>query len=166
MAKKKKCTKCKRRKPLEQFYRNKKAKDGRQELCGKCSSERRVQYYQDNRDEQLAKKRDWRRKYPEKPAELQERRRANRKSLLKRRGLTPKQYEAMLEVQQGLCAICQKPETQFRHGRLQELSVDHDHESGEVRALLCGHCNRMLGLAGENPEVLRVGADYLESYSQ
>lgn len=79
-------------------------------------------------------------------------------------GLTPERYAALLLEQGGTCAICRK---QCSRG---ELSVDHDHEccpgksscGGCVRGLLCRACNYALGLVGDDPEVLRAAADYLE----
>jgi hypothetical protein len=53
--------------------------------------------------------------------------------------LSESEYTAMLVRQHGVCAICQNPE------RNKRLSVDHDHRTGKVRALLCGHCNMLLG---------------------
>jgi len=63
----------------------------------------------------------------------------------------------MLRDQNECCAICHsKPEKGKR------LDIDHDHDSGEIRGLLCGLHNRMLGMAHDDPEILRAAADYLE----
>ncbi|RPJ39998.1 MAG: hypothetical protein EHM35_00780 [Planctomycetaceae bacterium] len=61
--------------------------------------------------------------------------------LMQRYGLTPKQYAEMLLAQNGVCAICGKPPSEDK-----SLAVDHDHKTGQVRALLCHVCNRQLGL--------------------
>lgn len=78
---------------------------------------------------------------------------------LKRYGLTVAEYEAMLEAQKGLCAIC---------GRLpfknRSLCVDHDHVTGTIRKLLCGFCNTAIAFADENPERLWAFIDYLEAH--
>jgi hypothetical protein len=73
-------------------------------------------------------------------------------------GITVAQYEALLEAQDGRCAICrQKPSLKRR------LAVDHDHATGRVRGLLCYYCNRTrLGRGREDAEVHRRCADYLE----
>ena len=70
-------------------------------------------------------------------------------------GLEPAAYEALLALQDRLCAIC-----------LRELvlEVDHDHTTGVVRALLCGHCNRGLGHYKDDPVLLRAAADYLDRF--
>lgn len=85
--------------------------------------------------------------------------RMDREGHLKRRfGITQADYEAMLEVQGGGCGIC---------GNLPKegvaLHVDHDHETGEVRGLLCVSCNNGLGQFRENPALLRIAAEYLEA---
>lgn len=55
--------------------------------------------------------------------------------------------------QGGRCAICQ---------RKRKLDIDHDHDTDEVRGLLCGPCNRGVGLLGDTPDMLRAAARYLE----
>lgn len=74
------------------------------------------------------------------------------------------EYDAMLERQNGLCAICYEAESFInkKTGRLQEFSVDHDHETGAVRGLLCVRCNRGLGYFTDSIEKLRNAIDYLE----
>ena len=64
---------------------------------------------------------------------------------LKKFGLTVEQYDAMHEQQNGLCAICQQPETSQRDGKVYRLAVDHDHNTGKVRGLLCFKCNSAMG---------------------
>lgn len=74
-------------------------------------------------------------------------------------GLTIEQYEDMRLNQLYCCAICGENEANSRDG---VLAVDHDHETGKVRGLLCNHCNLGLGHLNDNPKRLRVAADYLE----
>ena len=86
-------------------------------------------------------------------------------------GVTMAQYVEMHAAQGGCCAICRKPESakipgrknaSYEDGRTRDLSVDHDHETGVVRQLLCNACNHMLGHSKENPAILRAAADYIE----
>ena len=70
-----------------------------------------------------------------------------------RYGLEPSQYEAMLEAQQGLCAICGQP--------MDTPHLDHDHETGVVRDLLCGDCNQGLGRFGEDIERMQRAIAYV-----
>lgn len=77
-------------------------------------------------------------------------------------GISPEQYFRLLEEQKGLCAICKNPPEQI--GRKKNLHMDHDHETDSPRGLLCSHCNVALGLAKEDPKILRAMADYLEEW--
>jgi hypothetical protein len=69
-------------------------------------------------------------------------------------GITLDEYEAMAEAQGNSCAICRLPKT--------PLCVDHCHTTGKVRGLLCHECNKMLGFAGDNIEVLNTAIQYLK----
>lgn len=65
-----------------------------------------------------------------------------------------------MKEQNGLCAICGKPETRRgQNGTLMGLSADHNHATGARRKLLCKRCNIML--ACESPGILAAGAKYL-----
>ncbi len=93
----------------------------------------------------------------------------DKKSTLKRLyDLTIDQYRAMLALQKGVCALCMRPETKKsrKHGKVRDLSVDHDHKTGVVRGLLCGECNRGLGYFRDNPDALERAAAYLRSHTQ
>jgi Recombination endonuclease VII len=79
-------------------------------------------------------------------------------------GLSVKQYEAMLNEQDGKCAICRCPERIKRNGRLKALAVDHCHGTGAIRGLLCSDCNTGIGKLKDDPAVLRKAADYLEKF--
>ena len=72
-------------------------------------------------------------------------------------GISVEQYNDMLIKQSNLCAICRRPPPNGRR-----FEVDHDHKTGIIRGLLCGNCNRGIGLLSESPLVLRLAAAYLE----
>lgn len=72
-------------------------------------------------------------------------------------GITTVEYDEMLEAQNGVCAICGQEEQVKTRG----LSVDHCHETGEVRGLLCSFCNMALGLFKDNPQSLINAVKYL-----
>lgn len=78
-----------------------------------------------------------------------------------RYGITQQEYEAKLVEQGRLCRICRKPETAAQGGRIRMLSVDHDHESGKIRDLLCSKCNAGLGMFADDPELLLDAYEYL-----
>lgn len=70
-------------------------------------------------------------------------------------GMTPEEYYELLELQRDVCAICGKDDGTRR------LAVDHDHETGEIRGLLCRKCNMGLGLLGDDPELVLNALRYL-----
>lgn len=76
-------------------------------------------------------------------------------------GISEEEYQALLAAQGGVCAICHQPETNTYRGRVRRLAVDHDHRTGERRALLCSDCNVLLGHADDQPERLEAAAAYL-----
>lgn len=78
-------------------------------------------------------------------------------------GITVEQYNKMSAIQNRLCLICNQPETAMRAGRVKNLSVDHNHETGRIRGLLCGKCNVAIGLAEEDIERLREAIAYLKN---
>ncbi|WLW38395.1 hypothetical protein OCLPNDPH_00020 [Escherichia phage Zappy] len=91
-----------------------------------------------------------------------------RKSWLKKAyGLTLEEYDTMFDSQKGRCAICS--DIIFKHGSIESKNnvahVDHCHDSGSVRGLLCGTCNSALGKFGDKVAVLRAAITYLEKYN-
>lgn len=86
---------------------------------------------------------------------------------LKRRfGIEFGRYEEIHELQNGVCAICKKPETAIIRGKVLELAVDHCHETGKIRGLLCTKCNQGLGKFLDSPNLLMEAALYLESHGR
>jgi hypothetical protein len=84
-------------------------------------------------------------------------------SNLKKYGITVDEYESMHDAQNGLCAICKKPETKTnQYGKIR-LAVDHCHESGKNRGLLCMNCNRALGLVGEDLKTIQAMYEYIKN---
>lgn len=81
-------------------------------------------------------------------------------------GITTADFKERLLAQNGVCAVCLKPETVKRAGRIRALAVDHDHKTGEIRGLLCNRCNRALGNVQDDPRLLRQMVSYLEPSSQ
>ncbi len=86
------------------------------------------------------------------------------KAHLKRFGISVNKYEALFKAQKGLCAICQKPEVDKRNGKIKRLAVDHDHETGQIRGLLCQRCNTALGSFFESAFLLQSAIDYLNAF--
>ncbi len=71
-------------------------------------------------------------------------------------GLAPGQYAEILAAQDGRCYICR-----WATGASKRLAVDHCHETGRVRGILCGPCNQMIGRLGS--DALRRAANYLDT---
>jgi len=73
-------------------------------------------------------------------------------------------YLALLEAQGGGCAVCGTNDPgRGNGGQRRHFTVDHDHNSGRVRGLLCNACNRAIGYVGDSPDLLRRAAAYLET---
>ena len=77
-------------------------------------------------------------------------------------------YDRLLATQGNVCAICGQAEgtRRNRSGAYVRLAVDHDHETGAIRELLCSACNLMLGCAKDSVERLEAGANYLRKHAQ
>lgn len=78
-------------------------------------------------------------------------------------GINFKEYEEMLLAQDGKCAICKAEPPKNQHKT--RLNIDHNHETGKVRGLLCDCCNRALGLMRDNTDLLSKAIDYLTKYA-
>lgn len=87
-------------------------------------------------------------------------------NLSKRFGLTVEDYDALLASQGGACACCGGVEThKYPSGKVKSLSVDHDHQTEQVRGLLCVKCNRAIGYFDDSPQRMRRAADYLDGHN-
>lgn len=80
-------------------------------------------------------------------------------------GISLEEYNDMLDLQGGVCAICGNQEVILdKKGERIMLAVDHDHETGAVRGLLCSYCNTAIGGFFDDSTLLRKAADYLDSH--
>lgn len=88
--------------------------------------------------------------------------------LLRRYGITLDQYNDMVAAQNGVCALCGQPEKRLSRSDFNKtprrLAVDHNHQTGKIRGLLCHDCNVAIGFLRERPELIRKVIDYLESH--
>lgn len=86
------------------------------------------------------------------------------RSLKSNYGITHEQYDEMFKAQQGVCAICREPEITVdpRTQKTKYLVVDHNHDTREVRGLLCGPCNLALGHMKEDPARIKKLLTYAE----
>jgi hypothetical protein len=107
------------------------------------------EYYRTHKHLIAVKNRD---KYVSNPA-------YKREQAWKRHGieLTHEHYEALLVQQAYCCAICGVHASELPKA----LAVDHNHETGKVRGLLCDNCNKAIGLLKDEPLLLEAAAKYL-----
>lgn len=178
----KRCPACGETKAASSFGRNRSLRDGLSFYCLACSRERNNAWYRKARRRLAAEVRDlswvpdgfrWCPACEQAVAHEEYVRnksttsgfgsrcracdsRSNSESYFYRRyGLTKKQIADMRAAQEDRCAIC---------GEASPEHLDHDHESGAARALLCQRCNQGLGLLRDDPTVLRAAADYVERH--
>ena len=139
------CSVCKETKALDDFYNYKRSKDGKQCRCKACDT--------------LARKK-WTENNPEKSSYS-----ARNRRLKHIYGVDIPWYEAQMAKQNNCCAICGTTENKTVGKRAAwNFAVDHDHETGDVRGLLCNTCNRALGLFQDNKEILEKAIAYLETH--
>ena len=146
----KRCTRCKEEKPLSEFNKRSISHDEKDTLCRPC---RHIHVN------------TWMAADPERAKRIY--RRSNLKRMF---GVTPEQVDAMMETQGGCCAICgdhwETKSVDVRIGRPRMLGLDHNHQTGALRQLLCEVCNRGVGMFRDSPSLLRAAADYLEHHAK
>jgi hypothetical protein len=145
------CTVCKEEKSLQSFYKSNREKDGYGYRCKSCDN--------------LARKTSRNRNIPKKenPTWLGYKRRW----LMFKYNMAYMEYENILESQGNSCAICGtiNPAGEgVANDRLVSFAVDHDHETGKVRGLLCNLCNRALGFLQDKVSVLESATRYLKRH--
>lgn len=103
-------------------------------------------------------------KHRNKPGALEKLRKAQRWHHLRTKyGLTIADYWNLYLAQSGQCAICKTGDS---HHSSTKLNVDHSHLTGKVRSLLCGKCNKALGLVNDSTELLSAMIDYLTFHEE
>jgi hypothetical protein len=82
----------------------------------------------------------------------------------KKYGISGTDFVAMKEKQNGLCAICNKPETQKKRNSQEtmDLAIDHCHKTHKIRGLLCSACNQGLGRFKDDVGLLESAIEYLK----
>lgn len=134
----KKCTKCGKTKSLSDFNKRSASKDGLTSRCTQCLNTKALQIRKDRPDST--------RGY----------------NLKVRFDMSISDYNNLFLKQRGLCAICKKPEiSKDKAGKYKWLCVDHNHNTGKVRGLLCQNCNTGIGLLRDSKKVLESAIKYL-----
>ena len=147
MDKSKICNKCFQDLPLSMFYRESKNKDGRKYTCKVCQNRIKKAYRANN---------------PEKVAEENRKRRESRgptrwERVARLYGLSEEGYYDLLQSQGNCCAICKTVHKKYH--------IDHCHNSGKVRGILCSKCNTGLGKFNDSPDMLLLAVKYLKERS-
>lgn len=109
-------------------------------MCKKCHNAKHRKKYLEESIEDRKKRQEWMR----------------RGHLSRKYGLTTEEFSAMILKQQNKCKICECD--------LDDPQIDHDHDTGKIRGLLCRPCNMSLGLLKENPQTLRNMITYINDY--
>jgi len=174
------CSVCAVPKDHGQFHKKSRSKDGLAPNCKDCESARkksveavkqRQERYKKNRKHIIAINAEHRKKnwdnYRLKHKEYYEKNRAKwlergwkQKGILNENGeyFTMPDFERHYRLQGGLCKICNG--TGLNHGK--GLVVDHNHDTGEVRGILCAFCNSAISYLQDDPDLLLKAADYLK----
>lgn len=139
--------------PKTQESREKARVDGRKRYA--ANREKLIEQTRNWRDANLDKIRKYSKQYS-----IDNKQKIKSAALLRKYGITLKQYNDMLEIQSGKCSVC----GELFSDKEQKLVVDHCHKTGRVRGLLCSRCNVALGFARDCPHVLRSLADYIEHH--
>jgi Autographiviridae endonuclease VII len=149
------CTRCLESKSLEAFHNAKHGKYGKGSWCIACDIKRRApieirrersrSWAQRNREKRREHYRKWKDRHPNSRA-------------CKRYGITEEDYRRMMERQNSSCAICHMV---FGNGRFDKPRIDHCHETGRVRGLLCNGCNLSIGYFTADPSMLLSASLYL-----
>lgn len=150
------CTKCGKVKPLTEFYRSNRSNraDKLESSCKVCKNIQRNQWAAKNAE---AVKRIYQRRFQSPKG-----RRVHSRSQVKRKfGIPLEQYEQMLVDQRGLCFICHQPNPTNI-----PIGLDHNHDTGAVRAFLCAACNLGIRHFKENPELIRKAIQYLNKCNE
>lgn len=128
------CCKCKIEKPFSEYHKRSNRPCGHRSRCKECCKVYKT------------KRRDgYRREY----------------ELMKSYSMTIDDYNKMLNLQDGRCKICGSDSQDMKRKKF--LCVDHNHETGKVRGLLCDKCNRGIGLLNDDIETLKNAVKYLEN---
>lgn len=105
-----------------------------------------AKWHADNREVHIEQCKKWNKTHPDRVFDLH---------LQRQYGITKSQYDTLFVEQDGKCAICGQQSSE-------KLQTDHNHITGEVRGLLCGTCNKVLGLVKDNQNTLHKMLEYLD----
>jgi hypothetical protein len=170
------CKSCGCTKSRDEFHKAKREKNGLQFRCKTCDKKWHADRYIRDKEKISEQTKKWKRDNSEKVFEISTLWKKNNPdriksyqritNLRKNFGLEVYEYEKMFKEQNGVCFLCGESEVKRNHltKELLALAVDHCHEKGTIRRLLCAQCNHGLGFFKDNSELLRKAANYIESF--
>lgn len=145
------CTTCGEAKPLDEFARDASKKDGLRGKCRACQRAYWRSWRAENAEKHRQTVRDYRQRNPRNPAE----------GRLRYYGLTEERFIELIAEQGGRCPICLIALDRAATSGPRVPCVDHDHETGKVRGVICRPCNTGLGMFRDEIPTLLRAADYL-----
>lgn len=154
------CKKCGLERENNEFHRDKHNPDGLTYHCKKCRNTQYSEYYMKNPEKQKIKndsQKNNRKKYYRSESGIESSRKAH---LKKKFNISLNEYNRLSELQNHTCAICGQKEEYYRN---RVLCVDHNHNTNNIRGLLCNTCNRALGLFKEDKNNLQNAIKYLQN---
>lgn len=157
----KRCSKCNQEKSISLFGRNAASSDGLLGRCRDCELTHRAEYQKTNRKRLNERQLVYNRKNKIK---------VNAQQNARRLGLNAEQVEQMRILQNNKCAICSivfvEPLKTIgsRGPQKHRFQIDHDHKTGQVRALLCGPCNSGIGYLKDSSLRCFLAASYLQKF--
>lgn len=166
----KKCNGCSEVKPFDMFSKNKTTKDGYGYECKHCASARIKALRLANPEKFKEAGKKWRETNPNYVSQWKTRNKKRtktqkRKDYLKSKyNITLDQYESMRKAQNCRCYTCGKHENDISNAGPTALNVDHCHDTGQVRKLLCMACNIALGKVNDDVEILQRCIDYIKEH--
>ena len=145
------CSKCKINKPHSDYFKDNRRKIGIRCKCKECCKQETIDWRDKNRSEYNNYVAEWRAKNPE---------RQHKTEIKRRYSLSIEDYNSMLTKQKCKCKICGKQhDPSLKRGR---LYVDHDHDTGKVRGLLCGPCNSAIGYFNHDIKIMAKAIQYMQ----
>ncbi len=147
---KKLCVDCNTEKPITDFYVEKNSKDGKRANCKACKNKKTYSWRSRNADKYNKSMREYQAANPLRRDDC---------DLKRKYGVSRKWFEETLQSQNNTCAVCKKPNASQKR----RLAVDHHHQSGTVRGILCYNCNRLLH-AFDNIDLFKNIINYLKKY--
>ena len=158
----KKCSKCKVEKSITEFSKNKDCRGGIRNSCRACNNEHNRQYRQTHKKEIAITTALYRQLNKEKIVEYARAHKENRADyhLQRNHGLSMGQVREMFSSQRGKCLVCEK-QMNMEGRNSGRAHVDHNHQTGKNRGLICDNCNRGLGFFHDNIRSLKNAIIYL-----